>query len=113
MPIIQARHKKTGVSIDMVIDREDGLQGLCLVSSLIDTFPELQPLYMVIKAFLVSKNVHKPWKGGMGSFVLVNLLTIYIQKVYKKRVKTGSIDQPLQELVIGFLNFLGNDLKHK
>lgn len=25
VPIIQARHRKTGISIDLVIDREDGL----------------------------------------------------------------------------------------
>ena len=83
VPIIQARHKKSGISIDLVIDREDGLQGLCVVSSLIEAFPELVPVYLIVKAFLVSKNVHKPWKGGMGSFVLINLLTHYLQMQYK------------------------------
>lgn len=78
VPIIQARHKKTGISLDIVIDREDGLQGLCLVASLQEVFPELRAIYLVIKAFLVNKNAHKPWKGGIGSFVLINLITAFL-----------------------------------
>jgi len=78
VPIISARHIKSGISIDLVIDRDDGLQGLCLVTTLDDTFKELRPLYLLTKAFLCSKNVHKPWKGGIGSFVLVNLIIAFL-----------------------------------
>ena len=78
VPIIQARHIKSEICVDIVIDREDGIQGMCLVRTLDKTFVELRPLYMMIKAFLVSKNVHKPWKGGIGSFVLINLITAFL-----------------------------------
>lgn len=36
VPIIQAYHKKTGISMDIVMNRDDGLKGLALVTSLID-----------------------------------------------------------------------------
>jgi DNA polymerase sigma len=113
VPIISARHIESGVSLDMVIDREDGLQGLCLVNSLENTFSELRPLYLVIKAFLCNKNLHKPWKGGMGSFVLINFITCFLQKEYKKRVKENQEPLPLHALVIYFLDFLGNIFRHK
>jgi DNA polymerase sigma len=34
VPVIQASHQKTGISMDIVINAEDGLKGLSLVMSL-------------------------------------------------------------------------------
>jgi len=113
VPIISARHIESGVSLDMVIDRNDGLQGLCLVTTLQKAFSELQPLYLIIKAFLCNKNVHKPWKGGIGSFVLINLIVCFLQKEYKRRLKENLDSLPLHALVVYFLDFIGNEFRHK
>lgn len=115
VPIIQARHKKTGVSLDLVIDREDGLQGLCLVMSLQETYCELRPLYLIMKAFLCNKNVHKPWKGGIGSFVLINLLTSYLQHMIYKPRANGKLshDLGLHEMVVGFLRFISEEFRSR
>jgi non-canonical poly(A) RNA polymerase PAPD5/7 len=32
-----------------------------------------------MKAFLKYKNLHKPYKGGIGSFVLINMIVAYLQ----------------------------------
>ena len=55
VPIINAVHKKTGIKIDMVINRMDGLQGLAIVTKFLVHFPELRYIYFVIKSFLKSK----------------------------------------------------------
>lgn len=89
VPIIQVTHKHTQVSVDIVINRDDGLQGLALVSILLNDFAELRPLYFLVKAYLVYKNIHKPWKGGIGSFVLINMLTCYLQLRHFKRLASG------------------------
>ena len=49
----------------------------------------------------------------MGSFVLINFISCFLQKEYKKRVL--SIQEPLalHALVINFLDYLGNILRHK
>lgn len=112
VPIIQARHKKTQISVDIVLEREDGMQGLILIRTLDFQYRELQTLYLVIKAFLVSKNVHKPWKGGIGSFVLINMITAFLQDEYKKKLLTTE-DQPLHVLVLEFCRFIGFELRHK
>ena len=111
VPIIQARHRKSGISIDLVIEREDGLQGLCLVVSLKEAFPELHPLYLLVKSFLCNKNVHKPWKGGIGSFVLINLITVYLQSIAKQETRKDNIG--IHGLVIGFLYFIGEEFQHR
>ncbi|TNV78011.1 hypothetical protein FGO68_gene9181 [Halteria grandinella] len=112
VPIVQARHKATGISVDIVIEREDGLQGLCLVMALQKAYVELRPIYIIVKAMVSYKQVHKPWRGGVGSFVLINMIVSYLQhKLYKpKALGTLSTEPTLPELVIGFLRFFGEDL---
>ena len=56
--------------------------------------------------------MHKPWKGGIGSFVLINLLTIYLQTQAKKKIKSTS-EYGLHGLAIGFLEFIGREFSHK
>lgn len=69
--------------MDIVINRDDGLKGLSLVMTMLDHFPELKPMYFILKAFLKYKNLHKPYKGGIGSFVLINMIVVYLQTHYK------------------------------
>ncbi len=112
VPIIQARHMQTQICVDIVLDREDGLQGQLLVRTLDNHYKELQTLYFVFKVLLISKNVHKPWKGGMGSFVLINLITAFLQEEYKKKL-VDTNDREMHYLVAQFCEFIGIVFKHK
>ena len=87
--------------MDIVMNRDDGLKGLSLVTSLIDAFPELRAIYFVVKAFLKYKNLHKPYTGGIGSFVLINMIAFYLQMHYKR---VGAIKEKvfLQDHIIMF-----------
>lgn len=107
VPIIQAMHKKTDISMDIVINREDGLRGLSLVSTMLEEYVELRPIYFVLKAFLKYKNLHKPYKGGIGSFVLVNMIVVYLQTHYK----LGNPPMYLQDHIIKFLEFYVHKLE--
>ena len=83
-----------------------------MVTTLVEAYPELRSLYFLIKAFLVNKNAHKPWKGGIGSFVLINLITVYLQlthakKIAKKKATEESSEVGIHGLAIGFLSFIG------
>eukprot|EP00347_Sterkiella_histriomuscorum_P015534 403356668 len=112
VPIIQAKHIKTGICVDLVMNRDDGLKGLSLVTTLIKEFPELRPMYFVIKAFLKNKNLHKPYTGGIGSFVLINMITFYLQTHYKR---VGDLNKRvfLQDHIIQFFSLYGRQLRLK
>lgn len=81
-----------------------------MVTTLVEAYPELRSLYFLIKAFLVNKNAHKPWKGGIGSFVLINLITVYLQLTHAKKLAKAteeSSEVGMHGLAIGFLSFIG------
>ena len=70
----------------------------------------------MVKAFLVYKNAHKPWKGGIGSFVLINLITSYLQLTHTKRMAKEEKEAQhtgIHGLVVGFFDFMGNELHTK
>jgi len=66
----------------------------------------------VTKILLVSKNIHKPWKGGIGSFVLINLITAFLQDEYKKKLEDTN-PREAHYLLLQFYRFIGFEFKHK
>ena len=52
VPILKLKDNKTGLCVDIAFNRQDGILG-CIVSVVsCNMFPELRPLYFVLKAFL-------------------------------------------------------------
>ena len=59
--------------------------------------PLLLPLMMMLKPLLRDHNMHKPYKGGLGSYCLTLLLLVYLESV------PGIVD--LGVLLLGFLDY--------
>ena len=52
VPILKLKDNKTGLNVDIAFNRDDGIYG-CLVTVFSGMlYPELRPLYFVLKAFL-------------------------------------------------------------
>ena len=83
VPILKLKDNKTGLAVDVAFNRDDGIRG-CLFSSLsIQLFPELRPLYCVLKAFLRERKLDSTRDGGICSFMLLNMITFFLQQQYK------------------------------
>jgi non-canonical poly(A) RNA polymerase PAPD5/7 len=83
VPIIKLLHKETDINFDISFNNEDALRGLAVVMKIQEAYPELRPLFFVIKAFLKDRGLHEPFTGGIGSFTLVNMIVYYLQSQYK------------------------------
>ena len=57
VPILKLKDNKTGICVDIAFNRDDGIQG-CMIQVLTSTmFPELRPLYFVLKAYLRERSL--------------------------------------------------------
>ena len=110
VPIITAEHKATGISIDFVFNREDGLKGLALVRTLMEEYPEMRHMYFVIKSLLKLKRLHKLYHGGIGSFVLVNMIVFYLQSQHKQY---KGQQRYLQDHIIDFFELYSKQMDMK
>jgi non-canonical poly(A) RNA polymerase PAPD5/7 len=67
-----------------------GLLSNHLVRQYISTLPELRPLALVIKQFLIEKGLSQTYTGGLSSYCLVLMLVSYLQEQPDAHVKSGS-----------------------
>jgi DNA polymerase sigma len=85
VPILKLKDNKTGLFVDIAFNRDDGIYG-CLVSVFSgQLYPELRPLYFIIKAFLRERELDQTRKGGVCSFMIINMLVYFLQQQYKEK----------------------------
>lgn len=88
VPIIKLRDKKSGLFADVTFNRDDCYKGVITVLAMQVEFPELRPLYFVLKCFLRERgHLDKTKKGGVCSFMLLSMITSYLQTHYKEASK--------------------------
>lgn len=52
VPLIKIRDAETGIKADICFNQENGSKGLLYALSMQVSFPELRPLYFILKVFL-------------------------------------------------------------
>lgn len=83
VPIIKMEDKETKVHVDISFNRTNGIYCVKLVLKLIQKYPELKPLMILLKCFLKSRNLNETYSGGVGSFLLTMMVVSYLQQKYK------------------------------
>ncbi|CAN0272808.1 unnamed protein product [Ectocarpus sp. 12 AP-2014] len=71
-----------------------------LVKDLVDGFPALRPLALLLKQFMMEKGLSVSYTGGLSSYALTLMVARYLQE------QTSQMDSG--SLLLGFLDFYGN-----
>lgn len=109
VPILKLKDNKTGICADIAFNRDDGIHGCLVAVNCVLMYPELRPLYFVVKAFLRERGLDSTRKGGVCSFMLINMIVYYLQTQYK----LGKTTTMLHFLLLDFFKFYGMELKMK
>ena len=56
VPILKVKDSETGLSIDICFNQGDSARGVCAALHMQVLYPELRPLYFVLKTFLRERN---------------------------------------------------------
>ena len=112
VPIIKCTLKETEVNIDISFFRKNGSDAVETIEKIIEIFPEIRPLTLVIKYTLRQRQLTEIYKGGVSSFIIFSLIYYYMSDVRKKildDIKKGKKEEllTLGHLLVGFFNFYG------
>ena len=112
VPIIKCTLKETEVNVDISFFRRNGADAVKTVEKVIEIFPEIRPLTLVIKYTLRQRQLNEIYKGGISSFIIFSLIYYYMSDVRKKildDIKNGKNEGELTlgHLLVGFFNFYG------
>ena len=112
VPIIKCTLKETEINVDISFFRKNGADAVKTIEKIIDIFPEIRPLTLVIKYTLRQRQLNEIYKGGISSFIIFSLIYYYMSDIRKKildDIKKGKKEGELTlgHLLVGFFNFYG------
>eukprot|EP00978_Attheya_sp_CCMP212_P015392 scaffold39755_cov52-Attheya_sp.AAC.3 len=107
MPVIKVSTKDTRAQVlqlDISFDSPDhhGLEAVSLARGVMEEFPMVRPLVLVIKQFLLDRGLLTAYTGGLSSYCLFLMVTRYLQE------QQSSSWTDCGSLLMGFLDFYGN-----
>lgn len=118
VPIIKCTYGETNINIDISIFKKNGIFFAKQIEEIINVYPEIRPLMLIIKYMLRQRDLNEIYLGGVSSFIIFTLLYYYIIDVNKRvvySVNKGEKEKllTLGHLLLGFFNFYGYDFNYK
>ena len=90
VPIIKVICQKTGISIDISVNRANGYEAAQIIRKKLEEIPVLKPIILFLKILLRVEHLNEAHIGGMSSFLLFSLVFFYYQRIVKNQ--QGVID---------------------
>ncbi|KAJ3162011.1 Non-canonical poly(A) RNA polymerase papd5 [Geranomyces michiganensis] len=103
-PILQGKHRETGISIDISYNQQNGMSSCEVTQKLLAEDPHLRPLVFVLKQFLRNRDLNNPASAGVGSYAITLWVASFLKMhahLMPGRYEAGSIN-----LGTIFLDFL-------
>lgn len=92
VPIIKATCQRTGINLDISVNRFNGCAAAVIINNKLREIPVLHPIILLLKMVLRKAELNEPHTGGMGSFLLFSLVFFYYQRIVKNQGGLLEID---------------------
>jgi len=79
VPIVKLTDKKTGVKLDVSLNVENGIRAAELIRKFILHFPALPKLVLVLKQFVLQRDLNQVFSGGISSYSLILMVVSFFQ----------------------------------
>jgi non-canonical poly(A) RNA polymerase PAPD5/7 len=79
VPIVKFLDKKTNITVDICFNNSTSVEAFPLITERIEGLPALKPLIMVLKHFLYCRRLNETYYGGIGSFVLLLMVSNFLK----------------------------------
>lgn len=107
VPIIKFVTTDGHFSVDISINRENGVAAGQMVKRYLKVFPALRGLVLIMKQFLSQRGMNEVYMGGLGSYSIVCMAISFLQQ--HPKIRRGEIDpsKNLGVLVMEFFELYG------
>jgi non-canonical poly(A) RNA polymerase PAPD5/7 len=79
VPIIKVTEANTDLRIDISFNMLNGVKSAALIKDYLNEYPCLKYLAMVLKQFLLQRDLNEVWTGGIGSYSLILMIVSFLQ----------------------------------
>lgn len=88
----------------------NGVKSAVLIKEYLNEYPSLRCLAMVLKQFLLQRDLNEVWTGGIGSYSLILMIVSFLQ--LHPRIDPRSDDNNLGVLLIEFFELYGKQFNY-
>ena len=116
VPLVKFTVAPYNIDVDVCFDQPNGPESAELMHRFMESMPPLRPLTFVLKYFLASRDINKPFTGGIGSYLLQMMIVSFLQHRVRDDLKRdcGSSGRHfnLGSLLLDFFEFYGIDFNY-
>ncbi|KAM8893706.1 terminal nucleotidyltransferase 4B [Spinachia spinachia] len=110
VPIIKLRDSLTEVKVDISFNVKNGVEAARLIKEFKEKYPVLPYLVLVLKQFLLQRDLNEVFTGGIGSYSLFLMAVSFLQLHYREDVSSPNIN--IGVLLIEFFELYGRHFNY-
>ncbi|XP_054709824.1 terminal nucleotidyltransferase 4B-like isoform X2 [Uloborus diversus] len=107
VPIVKLIDAKTDIKIDISFNMNNGVKSANLIKDFMHTYPVLPKLVLVLKQFLLQRDLNEVFMGGISSYSLILLTISFLQ-----HIKCNGEGDNLGKLLIMFFELYGRHFNY-
>ena len=69
----------TDIKVDISFNMQSGVTSVALIKEFIHEFPALEYLVLLLKQFLLQRDMNEVWTGGISSYGLILMVVSFLQ----------------------------------
>merc|ERR1719247_1407554 len=113
VPVAKLRSQSCGLRADVVFNQPDGIKTSQFIRDRCKEYPQIRPLLIFLKYFLLQRGLHETYTGGMGSYLLCNVVLHFLQRHPSRRDKRQYVATSLGHLLFDFLKYYGQEFRYE
>uniref|UniRef100_A0A3Q3X7T8 Terminal nucleotidyltransferase 4B n=1 Tax=Mola mola TaxID=94237 RepID=A0A3Q3X7T8_MOLML len=110
VPIIKLTDSFTEVKVDISFNMKSGVKAARLIKEFKEKYPVLPYLVLVLKQFLLQRDLNEVFTGGIGSYSLFLMAVSFLQLHYREDVCSPNINMGV--LLIEFFELYGRHFNY-
>uniref|UniRef100_A0A182N5V0 polynucleotide adenylyltransferase n=1 Tax=Anopheles dirus TaxID=7168 RepID=A0A182N5V0_9DIPT len=108
VPIVKLTDRQTQVKVDISFNMESGVQSAKLIKGFKRDYPVLEKLVLVLKQFLLQRDLNEVFTGGISSYSLILMCISFLQQHHRKPNASSN----LGVLLIEFFELYGRKFNY-
>eukprot|EP00927_Polykrikos_kofoidii_P027623 TRINITY_DN24235_c0_g1_i1.p1 TRINITY_DN24235_c0_g1~~TRINITY_DN24235_c0_g1_i1.p1 ORF type:complete len:482 (+),score=67.63 TRINITY_DN24235_c0_g1_i1:116-1561(+) len=112
VPIVKMRSQKSGLRADVAFSQPDGIDTSKFIRERMKEYPQMKPLVLFLKYFLLQRGLHETYTGGMGSYLLCNVVLHFLQRHPARRNTQHYAATSLGHYLYDFFKYWGQEFRY-
>jgi len=112
IPVMKIRSQACGLRADIVFNESSGFETSLFVKQRMQEIPHMRYLLVFLKYFLMQRGLNDTFTGGMGSYLLCNVVLHFLQQHPSMKNQQRFQAMSLGHFLFDFFKYYGRDFKY-